>query len=286
MSTIEIEGQKVQLSTAPDGEITASSAAFAVYVVQQVTGGGGGITPLPLPAWVEYAWEADSGVTVNMSSEVTEWACRLTGLRLIPTAFAGLPTLGVAEGCPVVITDTSGRVLVTESDINFVTGDWASAWMGRRTATGATHHIFDSDPTAVRFGTFVANTNGPNYAVCVNVAGTGRTASAATLSARQPIQVMCSSHITPATGGLVAWAETDGAMVPTSTNTTGVARTGNRAIMFGARAVGYPFTGWTLGAAAVTYGVYLARNTITQTQAEEMQAYLTRKRAIFLATTT
>jgi hypothetical protein len=56
--------------------------------------------------------------------------------------------------------------------------------------------------------------------------------------------------------------------------------------MFGARAVGYPFTGWTLGAAAVTYGVYLARNTITQTQAEEMQAYLTRKRAIFLATTT
>jgi len=43
-STITAEGGTITLSTAPDGEITASSADFAVYVVQQVEGGGGGVT--------------------------------------------------------------------------------------------------------------------------------------------------------------------------------------------------------------------------------------------------
>jgi hypothetical protein len=43
-STITAEGGTITLSTAPDGEITASSADFAVYVVQQVEGGGTGVT--------------------------------------------------------------------------------------------------------------------------------------------------------------------------------------------------------------------------------------------------
>jgi hypothetical protein len=43
-SEITAEGGTITLSTAPDGEITASSADFAVYVVQQVEGGGSGVT--------------------------------------------------------------------------------------------------------------------------------------------------------------------------------------------------------------------------------------------------
>jgi hypothetical protein len=43
-SEITAEGGTITLSTAPDGEITASSADFAVYVVQQVEGGGAGVT--------------------------------------------------------------------------------------------------------------------------------------------------------------------------------------------------------------------------------------------------
>lgn len=43
-STITAEGGTISLTTAPDGSISASSADFAVAVVQQVEGGGAGVT--------------------------------------------------------------------------------------------------------------------------------------------------------------------------------------------------------------------------------------------------
>jgi hypothetical protein len=287
MSTIEIEGQKVQLSTAPDGEITASSAAFAVYVVQQVTGGGGGgLTPLPLPAWVQYAWEADSGVTVNMSNEVTAWVCRLTGNTLAGTAFADLPLLTTYQGVPCIRTEnTTPRVLVSD-DISF-TGPWGAAGWHCEPDDGASatsSAILDTDAAANRlFRLLGTNSTTTWQASVTNTGGTTNAATSPAVGTRKRWQMHAATYEV-GTNTYKCWSEQNLAMAANSFSPAGTMKTSTRPVMFGARPSGFPYSSTVTPANMLTYGMYLkADGVITQTDVDEISAYIQRKRAIFLA---